>query len=407
MIFSRREFLASAGSLAVVGAFGKPLKIGKSIVIAHISDVHVSQMCETDEIRKVVGEINGDSEIDFVVVTGDLQNRGQLSEMLTAKSWYDLIEKPKALCPGNHEMQYAGSRENWKKTFGEASGRWRFAGVPVYGVDSTPPGYQASGFFRADEMAALTGRLIDDDARGAPLAVFLTHYSPTPECANWWLLPQAIKKAGVENALILSGHIHQFMAWSWEGYLGFAARALKVNKRHAGRKGSGYVKLTIEPGGRVLAQERIVGEPADNPEWDLLLKYGANEKRKDVSRPKVKPVPVPEGAFDVVETGVFKYPEFPPPFTDEEVRLRKRLSKELSRKYRNFRVSPCCRELSLNGIVYVPGSRGLLVAVDEKTREVLRSVVCGSSSLCRLDKAPNGVRVALAEGRSFTLKEVR
>lgn len=405
MTLSRREFVFSAGALFVTGAFGTTFKSNRKFVIAHISDVHISDKGNTHDILKVVEDINGDKAIDFVVVTGDLQNRGQLDEMFVAKSWYDLIEKPKAVCPGNHEMQYPGSRENWKKTFGEVSGKWCFNGIPVYSVDSTPPGYVTSGFFRQDDMVHLTQNLVKDNAKNASFVVFLTHYSPTLELANWWLLPQAIKKAGVENALILSGHIHQFLAYNWQGYLGFAGRSLAVNKRKRNRPGVGYTKLTVEADGCVIAEERIVGTKVNQSEWKVALACGANGKRKDVSSPKAMIVPAPVDAFNIEETGVFRYPERPPQFTPEEVRFRKSLSKELAKRYRNFRISACCRTLSANGMLYVPGSRGQLVVLEEKTRDFIRMIECGYSPLLSVIKMESGISVSLAEGRSFTLKE--
>ena len=404
MNISRRQFVFTSGAFFALGAFGAGFRLGKKVVIAHVSDVHASTEDRTEGIRKIVAEINADPEIDFVVVTGDLQNHGALSEMQVAKGWYDLIAKPKFVCPGNHEMQYPGSRANWAKTFGETYRKGRCGGVPVYSVDSTPPGYQTSGFFRPDEMKRLTADLVQDGAKDAPFAVVLTHYSPMFECANWWTLPEAIRAAGVTNALILSGHIHRFVAWSWLGYLGFAGRAVNFNALHRDHPAAGYVKLTVGTDGQVTGEERIAGGETYPAEYAAALACGSNRKGKGISAPKRKAVPPPKEATDVTETGVFAYPPEPSPAVTDEKKLRKRLVKALADAHQHFRVSSCCPVLSDGGRLYVPGARGELVVVDEKSLKELKAYVCGYSALCELKKTTDGIRVSLVEGRSFTLK---
>lgn len=404
MDISRRQFVFTSGAFFALGAFGAGFRLGKKVVIAHVSDVHASTEDRTEGIRKIVAEINADPEIDFVVVTGDLQNRAQLSEMQVAKGWYDLITKPKFVCPGNHEMQYPGARENWAKTFGETYRKGKCGEVPVYSVDSTPPGYQTSGFFRPDEMKRLTADLVKDGAKDAPFTVILTHYSPTFECANWWTLPEAIKAAGVTNALILSGHIHRFAAWSWLGYLGFAGRAVNFNALHRDHPAAGYVKLTVGTDGQVTGEERIAGGETYPAEYAAALACGSNRKAKGISAPKRKAVPPPKEATDVMETGVFAYPPEPSPAVTDEKKLRKRLVKALADAHQHFRVSPCCPVLPDGGRLYVPGARGELVVVDEKSLKELKTYVCGYSALCELKKTADGIRVSLVEGRSFTLK---
>lgn len=256
----RREFFkAFAATAAGLGVFRLSLAKGGALrrpfVVAHISDVHCSAPEQADYIRRIVAEVNADPAIDLVAVTGDLQNRSMMPELELAKSWYDEIAKPKIVTPGNHEMQYEGAPDRWAKVFGAKYRKMRCGDVPVYAVDSCPPGFQTAGHLKQDEMERFVSDMRDDGAADAPFVIVATHYSPNPrEFVNWFELPKATQAAGVRNALVLSGHIHRFMAWSWDGVLGFAGRAVGGNAAHKDHPPGGYVRVTVSPDGTVRAE---------------------------------------------------------------------------------------------------------------------------------------------------------
>ena len=56
--------------------------------------------------------------------------------------------------------------------------------------------------------------------------------------------------------------------------------------------------------------------------------------------------------------------------------------------------------------MYVPGNSGVVRVLDSSTRKILASVVSGYSPVVGLSCVAGGVRVSLAEGRSFTMKEI-
>ena len=401
---SRREFtatiaaaLAGAWTMRFSRAFAAALP--RPFVIAHISDVHCSVPERADFIRRIVAEVNADPTVDLVAVTGDLQNRSQMDELELAKSWYDAITKPKIVAPGNHELQYEGAPERWAKVFGEKYRKMRCGDIPVYAVDSCPPGFQTAGYFKPDEMARLVSDIKGDGAAAAPFTIVATHYSPNPrELVNWFELPRAIRAAGVRNVLVLSGHIHRFMAFSWDGVLGFAGRAVGQNKAHKDYPPGGYVRVTVSPDGTVRAEEKVVAAAAYPAE------FSSDFSCRGVKRIKFKPVPPPPGAFDVVETGRFEIPC--PKLSDEERKALHEMGKYYREKVKDnrFGVSSCAL-LKIGGRTYVPGSSGTVRVIDSATREVLKNVVCGYSPVVGLARVAGGVRVSLAEGRSFTMKE--
>ena len=405
MMTSRRDFaklfaasVAGLGAMRFSRAFAGALP--RPFVIAHISDVHCSVPEKADLIRRIVAEVNADPSIDLVAVTGDLQNRSQMEELELAKSWYDAITKQKIVAPGNHELQYEGAPERWAKVFGEKYRKMRCGEVPVYAVDSCPPGFQTAGHFKQDEMSRLVADMKRDGAAEAPFAIVATHYSPNPrEFVNWFELPKAIHAAGVRNALVLSGHIHRFMAWNWDGVLGFAGRAVGQNKAHRDYPPGGYVRVTVSPDGTVRAEEKIVGAAAYAPE------FSSDFAGRGVKPVRFKPVPPPPGAFDVVETGRFEIPA--PSLSAEQSKALREMGKYFREKLKDnrFGVSTCAL-LEKDGRTYVPGSSGVVRVLDSSTRKILASVVCGYSPVVGLSCVAGGVRVSLAEGRSFTMKEI-
>lgn len=401
---SRREFaklfaLSAAGFGAFRFSRAFAAALPRPFVIAHISDVHCSVPEKADFIRRIVAEVNADPLVDLVVVSGDLQNRSQLSELELAKSWYDAITKPKIVAPGNHELQYEGAPERWAKVFGEKYRSMRCGEIPVYAVDSCPPGFQTAGHFKPGEMARLVADMKRDHAADAPFAIVVTHYSPNPrELVNWFELPKAIREAGVRNALVLSGHIHRFMAWNWSGVLGFAGRAVGQNKAHKDYPPGGYIRVTVSPDGSATAEEKIVGANAYAPE------FKSDFAGRGVKPVRFKPVPPPAGAFDVVETGRFEIP--PPALSPSQAKALRAMGKHFREKLKDMRfgVSSSCALLEKDGRVFVPGNSGVVRVVDAATRKkIIRDVVCGYSPVTGLAVVAGGIRVSLAEGRSFTM----
>ena len=87
------------------------------VLIAHISDLHLSNADFNESMfLKAVDEIN-DLNPDMVILTGDLTDHGYYSEFLQIKDFLKMFNSSLFAIPGNHDAKNIGY-----KTFEELIG---------------------------------------------------------------------------------------------------------------------------------------------------------------------------------------------------------------------------------------------------------------------------------------------
>ncbi|OQA83249.1 MAG: 3',5'-cyclic adenosine monophosphate phosphodiesterase CpdA [Lentisphaerae bacterium ADurb.Bin242] len=240
------------------------------LTIAHISDVHTTSREREGNILKIIEEVNANPEIDLVVVSGDWGGDAYPEEFVLAKKWFDAIKKEKITVPGNHETQWGyGSGTRFADTFGNDRFAISVKGIPVFGLNTSPPLQFIKSHIRSDDLQWLEGKL--KEHASAPFVIVVSHYGPNGnELGNWFDLPEILRKNGIGKALILSGHWHRFMLCNWNGYPGIVGRAVAENKKKK-QHGPGYVILNISGDGAVTASEKLLGKPPLAPEFTFKL----------------------------------------------------------------------------------------------------------------------------------------
>lgn len=108
-------------------------------VIAHISDLHVSESGFDESIfMQAVSEIN-ELQPDMIILTGDLTNRGYYVEFEQATRYLSLFESPLFAIPGNHDARNLGY-QTFEELVGERSWKLTLDGnFTVIGLDSSSP----------------------------------------------------------------------------------------------------------------------------------------------------------------------------------------------------------------------------------------------------------------------------
>lgn len=94
------------------------------VTIVHISDLHVSDSDFKEDIfLEAVDEINAINP-DFIILTGDLTNKGYYTQFKKVIEYLDLFESPLFAVPGNHDARNLGD-EIFEELIGEAS--WKLS----------------------------------------------------------------------------------------------------------------------------------------------------------------------------------------------------------------------------------------------------------------------------------------
>lgn len=71
--------------------------------IAHLSDIHFGRIAHPEIVDVLVGEINA-SDVDLVVVSGDLTQRARTLQFQAAAAMLEAFTAPTLVVPGNHDV---------------------------------------------------------------------------------------------------------------------------------------------------------------------------------------------------------------------------------------------------------------------------------------------------------------
>ena len=108
-------------------------------VIAHISDLHVSETAFDEAVfMEAVSEINN-LRPDMIILTGDITDGGYYREYKQAMKYLAMFEAPLFAVPGNHDSRNLGY-QSFEELVGERS--WKLTKdneFTVIGLDSSSP----------------------------------------------------------------------------------------------------------------------------------------------------------------------------------------------------------------------------------------------------------------------------
>ena len=95
--------------LLLTALFGCGEPESDSLKFAFLTDIHIVEGSpNVENLTLAVNEINL-SDVDLVIVTGDITNDGSDAELYLAKSILDKLTKPSLVIPGNHETNWSES----------------------------------------------------------------------------------------------------------------------------------------------------------------------------------------------------------------------------------------------------------------------------------------------------------
>lgn len=89
--------------LIVVNGFSQPFKF------AFVSDTHIGASTGEEDLKRTVSDINLQSDIDFVILTGDITEMGTDQELAMAKNILSGLKVPFYIIPGNHDTGWSES----------------------------------------------------------------------------------------------------------------------------------------------------------------------------------------------------------------------------------------------------------------------------------------------------------
>lgn len=243
---------------------------------AFISDTHINENSETpsEDLKRTVRDINRNSDIEFVVLTGDITEFGSDAELMEADSILQQLNKPWYIIPGNHDTNWSESGTNsFKQILRQERVAFTSHGILFIGCGSGPNMRMSPGLVPHEDVVWLRA-VLDDVSEDKPV-IFLNHYPINKSLANWYLIIEELKKANTQA--ILNGHHHRNKASNYEGIPGVMGRS---NLR-ADKKVGGYNIVTVCPD-MIKFAERNPGVKTHEP-WRKIPRENHNYAQDSTS----------------------------------------------------------------------------------------------------------------------------
>ena len=213
-----------------------------SFKFAHVSDTHIGSHNSEEDLSRTVHNINADSSLKFVIISGDITDFGTDSAFQLAKNILDSLNKPWHIIPGNHDANWSESGTNsFKKIFGSETFKFEYGGYLFLGTVCGPNMRMSPGQVSRENIVWLDSTLKNLKDKNIPI-IFVNHYPLDSSLNNWFDIMDLLKTRNTQ--LILCGHGHANHQFNFEGIPGIMGRS---NLR-ATKEVGGYNVVTIKDG---------------------------------------------------------------------------------------------------------------------------------------------------------------
>ncbi|UTN03997.1 PQQ-binding-like beta-propeller repeat protein [Flavobacterium bizetiae] len=212
-LFSRILFI-----FIIASGFSQTEK-SEIIKFVQLTDLHVSVGNENDFLlQNIIKEINN-SDFEFVVVTGDLTNRGADDELKQVHSILSELKIPYYVISGNHETNWSESAGlTYKKIFGEdrfvfSKGEYLFIGFPC-----GPYMKMGDGFVKHEDVLWLDKTLKDSLKNNNKKVLNFAHYPLDNSVSNYKEVLSVLEK--YPTVASFCGHGHTLKKYDFSGLSG-------------------------------------------------------------------------------------------------------------------------------------------------------------------------------------------
>ena len=210
---------------AIAACYSQKNYESSDIKFAHLTDLHVSVGNDNDFLlQQIIKEINS-SKNEFVVITGDLTNRGDDDELNRVHAILTDLKIPYYVISGNHETTWSESAGlTYKKLWGNdrfafSKGDYLFVGFPC-----GPYMKMGDGFVKKEDLLFLDKTLKDSLKNSAKKVLSFSHYPLDNSLSNYKEVLSILQK--YPTVASFCGHGHTLKKYDFSGLSGVMGVAI-------------------------------------------------------------------------------------------------------------------------------------------------------------------------------------
>ena len=150
------------------------ISFAQNFKFAFVTDTHIGTETADEDLERTVADINMQSDIDFVLITGDVTEMGTDKELALAKKILNKIEIPYYIIPGNHDTGWSESGGvSFIREFGADKFVFEHEGYKIIGCASGPYVRMSDGHIPRDAVVWLE-KVLQETPKDQPV-IFVNH----------------------------------------------------------------------------------------------------------------------------------------------------------------------------------------------------------------------------------------
>lgn len=224
---------------------------------ALLTDIHIGAPGADNDLRLVVSDINKREGLKFVIITGDVTEKGRASELVQAKEILDELKLNYFIIPGNHDTKWSDNGcTKFLELWGDDKFIFDFQNIKHVGVNSGIPWRGGGGHVSVEQLNWLKNILKSSDKNQE--IIFYIHHPLDGDVDNWFEVTNLLSEHNVK--VVFYGHGHANQITNFAGIPAAMCRSTLSEK-----KSPGYTQIELSPDSIKLFEVKI--ESDNNPRF--------------------------------------------------------------------------------------------------------------------------------------------
>ena len=186
------------------------LSFAQEYKYAWLSDIHIGSPGADVDLENVVDDINTRPEIKFVILTGDIAEKGRNEELETTESILKKLKVPYHLIPGNHDTKWSESGcAKFAGLWGDDKFFFEYNGTAHIGINSGVYWRGGGGHVSVEDLNWLEEKLMS--VKPGQEVVFYIHHPLDGDVDNWFNVTNMLRNYDITSVLHGHGHTNRIV----------------------------------------------------------------------------------------------------------------------------------------------------------------------------------------------------